>query len=420
MLSTGLKIWIGSSMKKYKYIYYYVSIFYTIGISLWSGTIYLFMKHIGYTYGQINLFLGIFWVITFFAEIPSGYIADKVGYLKTIMFSGFVRGIGLLLLAISPRNLHWMVISGVLTAIGDSLQSGTMDSWIANKATKYNNKNQLSEIYLKYSMIALPLTMVATFVGANILGNIDLNLPLIIGALFLIICSLTVIPLLKYDVKNISKLKNFTHKLNLIKDIKNTVAVEKKTLYLILFLMPVAIISSGPLDQWQLYFQKGKSINSGTISVCMTLAGMLATTIYNRIVSKHTLKYKKQINIIVVSTMMMTATIWGVVLTRQYYYVSLSIFMIHTMFGSVENMVSGIVLQTTIKTEKRRATIVSISNALDAGIEVIVLSINGYLSDHYGIGLAWASLAIIGLMIFIIGFLIRRRSKDKESEVNIV
>ena len=114
MLSTGLKIWIGSSMKKYKYIYYYVSIFYTIGISLWSGTIYLFMKHIGYTYGQINLFLGIFWVITFFAEIPSGYIADKVGYLKTIMFSGFVRGIGLLLLALSPRNLHWMVISGVL------------------------------------------------------------------------------------------------------------------------------------------------------------------------------------------------------------------------------------------------------------------------------------------------------------------
>ncbi|WP_180706845.1 hypothetical protein [Lactobacillus crispatus] len=50
-------------------------------------------------------------------------------------------------------------------------------------------------------------------------------------------------------------------------------------------------------------------------------------------------------------------------------------------------MVSGIVLQAAIKTEKRRATIISISNDLDAGIEVIVLSINGYLFDHYGIGL---------------------------------
>ena len=78
----------------------------------------------------------------------------------------------------------------------------------------------------------------------------------------------------------------------------------------------------------------------------------------------------------------------GVVLTRQYYYVSLCIFMIHTMLGSVENMVSGIVLQAAIKPEKRRATIISIYNDLDAGIEVIVLSINGYLFDHYGIGLA--------------------------------
>ena len=42
----------------------------------------------------------------------------------------------------------------------------------------------------------------------------------------------------------------------------------------------------------------------------------------------------------------------GVVLTRQYYYVSLGIFMIHTMLGSVENMVSGIVLRAAIKTEK--------------------------------------------------------------------
>ena len=42
----------------------------------------------------------------------------------------------------------------------------------------------------------------------------------------------------------------------------------------------------------------------------------------------------------------------GVVLTRQYYYVSLCIFMIHTMLGSVENMVSGILLQAAIKTEK--------------------------------------------------------------------
>ena len=109
-------------MKKYKYIFYYVSILYTVGTSLWSGTIYLFMRHNGYNYSQINLFLEIFWLVTFFAEIPSGYIADKFGYLKTIMASGIIRALGLVILALSPMNLLWMTVSGVLTALGDSQQ----------------------------------------------------------------------------------------------------------------------------------------------------------------------------------------------------------------------------------------------------------------------------------------------------------
>ena len=83
--------------------------------------------------------------------------------------------------------------------------------------------------------------------------------------------------------------------------------------------------------------------------------------------------------------------------------------MIHTMFGSVENLIAGVVLQTAIETENRRATIISVSNALDAGIEVVALAANGYLSDRYGIGPAWISLAICGLVIFLIGYLVSRK-----------
>ena len=92
-------------MKKYKYIFYYISILYTVGTSLWSGTIYLFMRHSGYSYSLINLFLEIFWLVTFFAEIPSGYIADKFGYLKTIMASGIIRALGLIIMDDSQRGL---------------------------------------------------------------------------------------------------------------------------------------------------------------------------------------------------------------------------------------------------------------------------------------------------------------------------
>lgn len=396
-------------MKKYKYIYYYISILYTVGVSLWSGTIYLFMRHVGYNYSQINLFLSIFWIVTFFAEIPSGYIADRFGYLKTVIVSAIIRAIGLLILAFSPFNLAYMVLSGILTAIGDSLQSGTMDSWIANKSSIHHAKNELGSIYSGYRIIATPITMLATFVGANILGNINLQLPLIAGAFFLIITSLTMLPLLRYDSQNLQSNVRIWSGMNLVSDVKEAVKHERKTLGLILLLLPIAIISSGPLDQWQIYFQHGKYVNSGTISVFMTLSGMLAITIYNRFVSKKQIKDSNQMKLIVICSVMMTFTIWAVVMTKSYYYASLTIFMIHTMFGSVENLIAGVVLQTAIETENRRATIISVSNALDAGIEVVALAANGYLSDHYGIGPAWISLAIWGLVIFLIGYLVSRK-----------
>lgn len=401
-------------MKKYKYIFYYISILYTVGTSLWSGTIYLFMRHSGYSYSLINLFLEIFWLVTFFAEIPSGYIADKFGYLKTIMASGIIRALGLVILALSPMNLLWMTVSGGLTALGDSLQSGTMTSWIANKAVEHGEKDQLGS---GYSLIGTPLTMVATFVGANILGNIRLDLPLLIGAAFLLLTSLTIIPLLKYDSQNLVEAEAGMPKLNLVNDVKYTVKQEQKTFAWILLLLPVAIISAGPLDQWQMYFQRGKTVNSGTISVLMSLSGMLAISLYNRYVSKKPLSNRGQTRLIVVSTVMMAATLLGVVGLKSWYYGSLALFMFHTMFGSLENMLGGIVLQTTIQTENRRATIMSVANALDAGAEVVILAINGFLSDRYGIGFAWVSLAALGLLIFLLAIFGMQSKKLEVEEI---
>lgn len=39
---------------------------YNAALGIWSGTIYLFMRHIQYTYADINVFLSVFWIVTFF------------------------------------------------------------------------------------------------------------------------------------------------------------------------------------------------------------------------------------------------------------------------------------------------------------------------------------------------------------------
>lgn len=90
-------------MKNRRLFRYYllISCLYASGLGLWAGTIYLYMKHVHYSYGQINLFLVIFWVVSFFTEIPMGMLADQYGQLKIGMLSCLVRSVGLLAIAFS-------------------------------------------------------------------------------------------------------------------------------------------------------------------------------------------------------------------------------------------------------------------------------------------------------------------------------
>ncbi len=53
-----------------------------MGIMVFGGTLYLYMKSIHYSYADINLFLSIFWIVGFITEIPSGVIADTFGRKK--------------------------------------------------------------------------------------------------------------------------------------------------------------------------------------------------------------------------------------------------------------------------------------------------------------------------------------------------
>ncbi|MCR1900674.1 hypothetical protein [Ligilactobacillus apodemi] len=67
---------LNQTTKRTIFIYHLLTGLYALGLSLWAATIYLYMQQIGYTYGQINLFLALFWLVTCVTEIPSGFLAD--------------------------------------------------------------------------------------------------------------------------------------------------------------------------------------------------------------------------------------------------------------------------------------------------------------------------------------------------------
>ncbi|MCK8607000.1 MFS transporter [Apilactobacillus ozensis] len=101
-----------------------ITIIYNSALGIWSGTIYLFMRHVGYTYAQINMFLMAFWIVTFIAELPSGWLSDYFGHINIFLLSCVIRSLGLLILFLTANNVFNLIMVAILTGIGDSLFQG--------------------------------------------------------------------------------------------------------------------------------------------------------------------------------------------------------------------------------------------------------------------------------------------------------
>ncbi|MED4962918.1 MFS transporter [Heyndrickxia coagulans] len=117
-------------IQKIKNTYYAFNILYNMGIMVFGGTLYLYMKSIHDSYADINLFLSIFWIVGFITEIPSSVIADTFGRKKTLISSCVIRSIGLFLLFFDWGNMVFLILSSIFTLPGESLRSGTVDSWM--------------------------------------------------------------------------------------------------------------------------------------------------------------------------------------------------------------------------------------------------------------------------------------------------
>ncbi|GAB9262060.1 hypothetical protein CANFE03_17210 [Ligilactobacillus animalis] len=347
---------------------------YALGLSLWTGTIYLYMQQVGYSYGQINLFLALFWLVTCVAEIPSGFLADKFGALKMTFWSALFRGSGLLLLAIFDKHLVVLILSAILTALGDSLYSGTLTSWIVER-TKNSELDQGKLFSHNYMLVSL-VSFVGGYLEADQLGNIELRLPLISGAVILYVVGLVSLSLVRFDTapKPPEPLR-FTF--------ERQIWQKKRPLLetLILFL-PLTFITVGPYNQWQLYFQRGPEIKTGLILVGINLAGMLGAFAFNWSAK---LSWKTE-QLFLAHVVALCLSVWLLIYSS--YYLALAFMWLHVALCESTEVLQTKLLHEKI-TDDLRTTWVSGNNTLEALVTTVALALNGFLADHFGLALAW-------------------------------
>ncbi len=381
--------------------YLLISVLYAAGLGVWSGTIYIYMKHIHFTYGQINLFLTVFWITTFFSELPSGIIADTFGRLETVIVSTIIRAIGLLILTVSSANILILLFSAFLTGLGESLYSGAPDSWLVDKMQEMGLESTFGNIYSKTTFFTSITSLISGYIGANWLAHLSLKLPLIVGSMIL----LAIIPLLLIiitrDGEPKPKKKIRFHKINFKASLKSMYQILKEGLkeikgnrnilkYLLAFL-PITLIVTGPFNQWQLFFPtSGKLINTGNILIGINVMGIIGSYLAKYFLSG---SKNKLIVLTILTFLNATTVILSVLFNRN--YLSVIFLWLHILFVSSDEVSRYSVLQLLIKS-KARSTLISLKNTLEAAMTIIALGINGFLSDRFGIGIAWVVLALVG------------------------
>ncbi|HEP1806614.1 TPA: MFS transporter [Streptococcus suis] len=380
----------------------------SIGTALFNPILYIFLLTQGFSHYQLGIYLALFFVFSFLTEVPCGAITDTIGVRNTLVLSFCLRALGLLLLLSNIFQL--LLLSSFISAVAESFQSGTVQSWVVNSLDEIGEKEKIPLLFSRSSIISSILTMLFGFVSSKVLFNYDIKLPIIVSVLTFVFLCLFVLLLFssstdkkKIDFSNIfidsfQTLKSTLAELVLIKELK---------LILVLMLLP-AVLDVGPANQWQEVFHDSIFTDlSGYIWIFISLFGMLGGFISEKI-------QKITNNRIFITTLLFINILLIIFIgVLQKSMLTLLLFLLYILTFTILSIRINITLHNEIVVNnEHRTTIVSLYYAIESFIMSLFIFINGLLSDLIPILKVWLIFAIaIACILIYLGARFANESK---------
>ncbi len=147
----------------------------------------------------------------FLFEIPSGYIADKIGHKKALVASRVCIVISTLFFLFS-NSILLLILGGVFLSISQAFLSGTGTAFLHETLRALNRESEFREIQGKLSSIGFGIPIV-TMMLVPLLVGISWHLPFLVALIFDIIglvavCTFVVPPVTQESIDEI-KITNF-------------------------------------------------------------------------------------------------------------------------------------------------------------------------------------------------------------------
>lgn len=377
-----------------------ITVMYSAGIVIWAASIELYLQSIGYTIAAIMLFNSFFWIFSTLSEIPAGVISDTFGRKKAMLISCILRGFGLGLLFIPSHQLWILLLSGLLTAVSESFNSGTMSAWVIDKVKSIDEKYDIENIFSKNSLFLTSTSMVVGFVGGRILGVKNLSYPLIAGIVLFIITILYISLFFKdnsHKKPHNQEMRLFGRFVTSFKEGYAFLRSDKLFFSLCISFLPLILLIVAPSNQWQLYFgnEYGGVKITAYIWVGMGLFGIIGSRIPQLLA--RVIKNKLS-SLQLLLLLNMCAIILCVVITNV--YLSVLLFLMHVSFTTADAIIRAGLLHNTIPAKNtNRNTLISFFYTIESCMTAVVIIVIGVLTTLINLGTIWIMFALIATII---------------------
>ena len=368
-----------------------------------TGAIWvLYLSFKGMNLIQIGLLEGVYHIVGFLCEVPSGAMADLLGRKKTVLLGRFLC-LASRVLMIFAGSFWGFAFAFTIQALSYNMNSGSAEALIFDSLKQLKKEKEYLGINGRINFLVEIAGAIAVFSG-GVLAKYSYSY-CYIAAMILGLCEIILVlnfkePEIhtKQEEETISIKKHFQTCYHIMKENKQ---VRNILLYYpMTFTFFMVIFFYG-----QEYFQ-GMHLNTVRISICLLIQGLLsasgaacAKSLMN--ITNGKIKYLASV------FMGITILLYGIMDLR----IAIPAFCIMGFMYGLLTPISSDSLNSKIPSEQR-ATIISVSSMMYSMMMIIIFPISGVIAEWIGLSKTFFGIGILQLiiMIFLLFTLNKRKS----------
>lgn len=146
-----------------KNFYLYLNCLFEFYAGITGATFILFLYSNHLDTMETNTIVAISLITAFFMEIPTGALADYLGYVKTTILTGILLCITNIIFLFC-NTIPLFVVAQICLGIACAFESGTLDAWVIENTSQKESEH----IFVKKNKFISIIMIVAGFMGGII------------------------------------------------------------------------------------------------------------------------------------------------------------------------------------------------------------------------------------------------------------